>query len=305
MSVKIIEKSILSSDKIHNLKGKVYLPSQEVKGYFHVVHGMTEHIGRYDEILLEMANNGYIAFAFDNLGHGKTAGGTKDLGYIAEKDGYKLLAQDLSVFYNAVKDEYGDYPYYLMGHSMGSFIVRYACGNTVFPKKAIVMGTAGKNPLANAGLLLIKILKVIKGERHVSKFLDKVAFGSYNKKFKSEGSRRSWLTTDENVRKKYDNDEFCNYRFCLSAMHDLITLNKLTCLPKWYKNFPKKFPVLLISGADDPVGKYGKGVLEVYNNLIKNGCDAQVKIYDGARHEILNEPSCKQSVINDVLNFIR
>lgn len=304
MDVKIIEKSILSSDKIHNLIGKLYIPNGEIKGYFHVVHGMTEHIGRYQEILMEMAKLGYLSFAFDNLGHGKTAGGTKDLGYIAKKDGYKLLAEDLAVFYNSVKNEYGDYPYYLMGHSMGSFIVRYALGKTVFPKKAIIMGTAGKNPLASAGLLLIKILKLFKGERHVSKFLDGVAFGSYNKKFKSENSRRSWLTTDESVRKKYDNDEFCSYRFTLSAMRDLITLNKLTCLPKWYKNLPQNIPLLIVSGADDPVGGYGKGVLEVYNNLIKNGCDAKVKIYDGARHEILNEPSCKRAVIEDIVSFI-
>ena len=304
MDVKIIEKSILSSDGIHNLIGKLYIPNGKIKGYFHVVHGMTEHIGRYEEFLLEMAKNGYLAFAFDNLGHGKTAGGTKDLGYIAKKDGYKFLAQDLAVFYSLVKTEYGDYPYYLMGHSMGSFIVRYALGKTVFPQKAIIMGTAGKNPLANAGLLMIKILKVFKGERHVSKFIDNVAFGSYNKRFKSEGSKRSWLTTDESVRIKYDNDKFCSYRFTLSAMYDLITLNKTTCSSKWYKNLPKKLPVFIVSGGDDPVGNYGKGVLQVYNNLIKNGCDAQVKIYEGARHEILNEPLCKQTVVKDILKFI-
>ena len=108
MEIKIIEKGVLSSDKIHTLKGKLYIPSGEIKGYFQVVHGMTEHIGRYDEFLKEIASNGYLAFAFDNLGHGYTAKDTNDLGFIAKKGGYKLLSQDVAVFYNAVREEYGD-----------------------------------------------------------------------------------------------------------------------------------------------------------------------------------------------------
>lgn len=305
MEVKVIQKSVLSSDKIHNLQGKLYLPEGEIKGYFHVVHGMTEHIGRYDEFLKEIAKNGYIAFAFDNLGHGKTAKDKSELGYIAKSNGYKLLSKDVAVFYSAVKEEYGDYPYFLMGHSMGSFIVRYSALSDVSPQKLIVMGTSGRNPLASAGLFLIKMLKIFKGDRHVSKFIDKMAFGSYNKKFKSEGSGRSWLTSDASVRERYDNDEFCNYRFTLSAMQDLITLNKEVNSSKWYKNFPKKLPVLLISGGADPVGNYGDGVYEVLDLLSKNGCTASAKIYGGMRHEILNEPSVKKDVVKDILEFIK
>lgn len=302
--VKVIEKSVLSTDKTHLLKGKLYIPSGKIKGYFQVVHGMTEHIGRYHEFLTEMSNNGYLAFAFDNLGHGNTAKDRSELGYISKKDGHKLLCQDVFCFYNEVKKEYGDYPYYLMGHSMGSFIVRNAVTYNALPDKLIIMGTGGKNPLANLGIGLIKLMKVFKGDKHVSKFIDDMAFGSYNKKFENEGSKRSWLTTDNEVREKYGKDEFCSYRFTLSAMQDLITLNKNANLTSWYKNFPKNLPVLLISGGDDPVGEYGKGVLEVYGGLIKNGCKASVKIYEGARHEILNEPLFKMTVIGDILEFI-
>lgn len=305
MEMKIIEKGVLSSDKIHTLKGKLYIPSGEIKGYFQVVHGMTEHIGRYDEFLKEIASNGYLAFAFDNLGHGYTAKDISELGYIAKKDGYKLLSQDVAVFYNAVREEYGDYPYYLMGHSMGSFIVRYSALEDVSPQKLIVMGTGGKNPLAGIGLFVINLLKLFKGDRHVSKFMDKMAFGSYNKIFRSEGSRRSWLTSDVSVREKYDKDEFCNYRFTLSAMQDLITLNKEVNSAKWYKIFPKKLPVLLVSGGADPVGNYGKGVNEVNQLLGKNGCNCRAKVYEGMRHEILNEPKVKEQVVNDILNFIK
>lgn len=302
MEITILNKQVPSSDGVHLLKGKLYIPSGEIKGYFHVVHGMTEHIGRYDEILKEIAKNGYLAFAFDNLGHGLTANDKSELGFIAHKNGYKLLCEDLKVFYKAVKDEYGDKPYYLLGHSMGSFIVRVAVNNTVFPDKLIVMGTGGKNNMAGVGIALIKFLKIFKGDRHVSKFMDKMAFGAYNKKFASEGSNRSWLTTDVSVRERYDNDEFCNYRFGLSAMQDLITLNKIANSKKRYKTFGN-VKTLLVSGNDDPVGNYGKGVTEVYNKLLKRGVPCEMKLYNG-RHEILNEPSVKKTVIEDILKFI-
>ena len=302
--MKIIEKSVLSSDKTHLLKGKVYLPEGEIKGYYQIVHGMTEHIGRYHEFMQFLANNGYIAFGYDQLGHGLTAEETGNLGYIAKKDGFKLLVQDVAVFYSAMVSDYGKHPYFLMGHSMGSFIVRLAITQTVKPDKAIIMGTGGKNPLADIALTLIKVMKLFKGERHVSKTLDKMAFGSYNNDFKEENHRRSWLTTDREIWTKYDNDKFCNYRFTLSAMHDLISLNKFSNLKGWFDLVDDKMPLLLVSGDNDPVGENGKAVTTVYETLVKKGKNATLKLYKGARHEILNE-FCKTEVYNDILQFIK
>ena len=302
MDYEIIEKRVPSVDGIHALYGKLYVPSGEIKGYFHLVHGMTEHIGRYDELLKTLASFGYLAFAFDNLGHGRTVNDKSELGFISHKNGWKLLCEDLNLFYKAVKDEYGDKPYYLYGHSMGSFIVRVAVGFTVEPEKVILSGTGGKNNLAGLGIALIKFLKAFKGDRHVSKFFDKIVFGSYNKKFENEGSKRSWLTSDASVRARYDADELCAYRFGLSALSDLITLNKIANSKKRYKTYPKT-KTLLVSGKDDPVGKFGAGVLEVYNNFKKAGVPAEVKLYSG-RHEVHNEPLIKDEVIKDIINFI-
>ncbi|MBR6736766.1 MAG: alpha/beta fold hydrolase [Clostridia bacterium] len=301
--MKIIEKSVLSTDKIHYLKGKLYVPDGDIKGYFHVVHGMTEHIGRYDNFLTVLAENGYLSFAYDNLGHGNTATCKEELGYIAKKDGYNYLVNDVGAFYNAVYEEYGDHPYYLMGHSMGSFIVRLAITKSVMPTKAIIMGTGGKNPLANVGLSVIKVLKVFCGEKHVSKLIDKMAFGSYNNAFKSENHKRSWLTSDKDIWAKYDADPFCNYRFTLSAMHDLITMNKNCNLKPWFESVSDKLPIFLVSGTLDPVGENGKAVTWVYETLKSYGKNASLKLYEGARHEILND-FCKEQVILDILEFI-
>ena len=105
-----------SSDGIHQLSGVVYIPEGEIKGLYHIVHGMTEHIGRYDRFMRDIAENGYICFGYDNLGHGYTANDKSELGYIAKKKGWDLLSRDVKVFSDAMREKYGrNLPYYLMG----------------------------------------------------------------------------------------------------------------------------------------------------------------------------------------------
>ena len=296
-----------SSDGKHTLVGVVYLPEGEKKGFFHVVHGMTEHIGRYEKFMTDMAENGYICFGYDNLGHGKTVNDDSELGFIASKDGYLLLAKDVQVFSDAVRQEYdaeNKLPYILMGHSMGSFIVRVAAARNVKADKLIIMGTGGPNPAAKIGLKLIAMIKAVKGERHISKLIDKMAFGSYNKRFGggSKDDPSPWLTCDEEVRKKYYADKYCTFKFTVSAMGDLISIMKLSNDRCWYEELPKSMPILLVSGEDDPVGNYGKGVAEVYDKLKSYGFNTECILYKGARHEILNDFTYEQ-VKSDILKF--
>lgn len=294
-----------SSDGIHTLSGVVYLPEGERRGYFHIVHGMTEHIGRYDRIMTDLAEMGFICFGYDNLGHRGTVNDKSELGYIAKKKGYDLLARDVRVFSDAVKAEYGSFPYYLMGHSMGSFIVRLASEKYVHPDKLIVMGTGGSNPAAGAGIALISLIKLFRGDRYISKFVDDLAFGSYNTKFKgdSDYSSKSWLTTDQDIRNKYLEDDYCTFKFTVSAMADLMKLLKYSNRSAWYKNLPKDMPVLLVSGESDPVGNYGQGIREVEGKLKKAGADVKCVLYKGARHEILNDFTY-DAVKDDIAGFI-
>ena len=299
-----------SSDGIHTLKGVVYEPSVAPVGFFHIVHGMTEHIGRYDRIMSDLCECGYICFGYDNLGHGNTARDKSELGYIARKGGYDLLCRDVKQFSDAViaeyKDKYGDLPYCLMGHSMGSFIVRLAAEKYVTPDRLIIMGTGGKNPAAPAGIALISLIKLFKGDRHISKFIDNIAFGSYNNKFKNDpdASSKSWLTTDQSIRNKYLEDNYCTFKFTVSAMGDLMTLLNNSNRGAWYKNMSKTMPILLVAGEDDPVGDYGKGVRQVTDKLKAAGAQAECIIYEGARHEILND-FCYDRVKSDIIDFCR
>lgn len=294
-----------SCDGKHTLVGVVYLPEGERRGFFHIVHGMTEHIGRYDRIMTALAEAGYICFGYDNLGHGKTVNDKSELGFIASKKGWDMLCRDVKTFSDAVRAEFDGgekLPYYLMGHSMGSFIVRLATEKYARPDKLIVMGTGGANPAAGAGLAVIALIKLFKGERHISKFVDDLAFGSYNSKFKSEENSKSWLSTDLETRNKYIGDEYCTFKFTVSAMGDLMRLLKYSNRAAWFKKLPH-IPVLLVSGEDDPVGNYGKGVLQVEARLKKQGHNVKCILYKGGRHEILNDFTY-EAVKNDIIDFI-
>ena len=294
-----------SSDGIHNLAGVVYLPDGERRGYFQIVHGMTEHIGRYDRIMSDLASLGYICFGYDNLGHRGTVNDKSELGYIARKKGYDLLAKDVKLFSDAVMAEYGELPYYLMGHSMGSFIVRLAAEKYVRPTGLLVMGTGGSNPAAGAGIALTGIIKLFKGGKYISRFVDKIAFGGYNSKFKGDDdySSKSWLTTDQSIRNKYLEDDYCTFKFTVSAMQDLMRLLKYSNRAAWYKKLPGSMPILLLSGADDPVGGYGKGIREVEDRLRKAGKCVSCSLYEGGRHEILNDFTY-DAVKADITDFI-
>lgn len=303
MGVTVKEFKVKSNDGVHTLAGVVYLPKGEVKGVYHIVHGMTEHISRYDRIMTALAENGYVCAGYDNLGHGHTVNDKTELGYIAEKRGWELLARDVKSFADALRREYGsDLPYFLMGHSMGSFIVRIAAEKYVTPNKLIIMGTGGPNPAADPGLILIEFIKLFYGGKHVSPLLYKIAFGSYNNRF-NENDGSSWLTTDTEIRKKYWKDELCSFKFSVSAMGDLIRLIKYSNSKAWFKNISSTMPILLVAGDQDPVGEYGKGVMLVHQKLQKYNKDSHVILYSGARHEILND-FCYEDVKNDLLKFI-
>ena len=232
--MEIVESSVLSSDGIHYLRGRVYIPCGEVKGYLHIVHGMAEHIGRYDPFMKSMTEQGFICFGYDHIGHGMTAG-ESELGFIAPSYGWKYLCKDVEVFASHIRAQYGEMPYYLMGHSMGSFIVRIAVTMGSKPDRLIIMGTGGPNPAADIGIALCRIISALFGEKHVSGFINKMAFGSYNKRFPAEGEH-AWLTNVESQRLNYENDPLSGYDFTVSAMADLMLLNRNANADSIFKN---------------------------------------------------------------------
>lgn len=297
------DKKILSSDGKNTLSGIVYLPEGDARGIFHLVHGMTEYIGRYNHLFESLASVGYICVGFDNLGHGNTVS-EKNLGFIASHGGWNYMVQDVKRFSDSIKSDYPSLPYILMGHSMGSFITRIAVSRySDLADKYICCGTAGKNYAATAGLILCDIIRAFRGERAVSPFLENVVFGSYNKRFDGD-SNYEWLTKDREVIEKYSEDKFCTFHFTVSAMHDLIKLMQVCNSKKCFQDTRNDLPILIVAGDMDPVGNYGKGVTKVYNSFKSSGhTDVTMFLYKDCRHEIHND-SCQVQMTEDILKFI-
>lgn len=302
MNIRCVKKLVTSSDGKHKLNGVMYIPEGNIKGLFQIVHGMTEYIGRYDEFMQKLAENGYVAFGFDLLGHGLTVNVENEYGFFASEGGWKYLADDVEIFGRAVREEFdGTLPLILMGFSMGSFIVRIAAEKFNSHDKLILMGTAGPHRHIDKGRFILDCLKKAKGEDHVSDMIDKLFFGSYNKKF-GNGDDHNWLTSDPDELRKYNTDPLCRFRFTVSAMGDLARLCKECNTERWFSSCVTSKPILIISGKDDPVGDYGAGLLKIHDNLYRNGGDVKLVVYDGFRHDILHD-RCREKVTSDILAF--
>lgn len=298
-----IEKEIRSTDGIHTLRGLVAVPEGEVKAVLQISHGMIEHIRRYLPFMEFLASNGYVVCGHDHLGHGNTAekGG---LGYFAKKDGWKTVIDDVHVFGEAVMQDFPGKPHVLLGHSMGSFIARNTAAH--YPKDfdaLIIMGTGGPNPASGAGLALTSIIRFFCGEKHISKLAENAAFSSFNKRTGSDNPY-AWLTHDETMLAEHDADPLCMFKFTVSAMHDLVHLQSEANKKKWFRSIRREMPVFIVSGDEDPVGSYGKGVRTVYEGLRRAGVsDLRIKLYPGMRHEILNETG-REEVYGDLLRWL-
>lgn len=305
MSVNVYEKTVPSSDGIHTLYGKVYVPenNNEIRGIVQIVHGKSEHIDRYERFMTALAENGYAAFGHNHIGHKKSSPDS-ELGFFGYDNGFRHLINDVNVFGDAVSDDFPGKKRYLFGHSMGSFIVRLAVLKSADKLSGLIIcGTGGPQNAARAGLFMCNLVTLLKGGKHVSPLLDKLVFSKYNDKFEKDNPD-NWLTTDRNEVKKFSEDRYSGFSFTACGMHDLIKLNYVSNKPIWAQAVSKKLPIFLVAGSDDPVGDFGHGVETVYNRLKKAGCNVKMKLYPGARHEILNE-FCRDEVTEDILKFIR
>ena len=292
-----------SSDGIHTLYGKIFIPDGEIRGTVQFVHGMTEHIDRYEGVMTALTDEGYVAFGHNHIGH-KYSSPDDELGFFGYSDGFRVLINDVNLYGDAVSEMFPDKKRFLFGHSMGSFIVRLAILQSADKLSGLIIsGTGGPNPLASAGLLLCDIITLFKGGKYVSPFMYKMVFGSYNDKV-TENDGSSWISNDSELVAKYKSDKYCTFKFSLCALHDLIKLNKLSNKPIWSEAVSKTLPIFIMSGDMDPVGDYGKGVQTVYNRLEKAGCNVKMKLYKNNRHEVLNDIS-KDEAIKDIIEFVK
>lgn len=304
--MRISEYSFKSSTDICEIYACHYEPDcADVKAVVVIHHGMAEHQERYRDFIEYLTLNGYAVFMHDMANHGKSNQNFDESGYFGRRDGYKNLVKDFKTNFDKAKAAYPDKKIIVMGHSMGAFVVR--CFTAWYADAdfdaAIYMGTGGSNPIAGIGDALSSITAKIKGYKYKSKQLDKIAFGAYNDKFEKR-TAFDWLTRDCKAVDAYIDDKNCGFLFSAQGMNDLVKLNVNSNSKQWYNSVPKDIPILLVSGAMDPVGNYSKGINEIYDGLKSTGhTKAQIKLFAEARHELLNETN-KQEVYDFILDFI-
>ena len=299
------EFTFTSVSNLADIHAASYKPENDgIKAVIQVAHGMAEHLERYEKFAAALCENGYALYINDHLGHGLSVKNKNELGYFGEKDGWKNFVEDCHKLTEIIKEENPGVPVLFFGHSMGSFVARaYSTKYADEIAGAVYCGTAGPNPAAGAGILLTKVIAKIKGTHHRSKLIDKVGFGAYNSKFEGRTSF-DWLTRDNDEVDKYIADDLCGYLFTAYGYRDLFSLLSYVSSAEWFSGLSKELPVLIIAGAMDPVGEYGKGIEKVYKALCDAGkVNVRKILYPDARHEILNEKACFDKVCSDVISW--
>lgn len=268
-----------------------------------LVHGIAEHIGRYDEFGCFLAANGFLMVADDHMGHGKSIGDTPSFfpcGWTGAVDDEKTLM-------DRVREEYPKTPYFFLGHSMGSFLTRtflYRHAGAGL-QGAVLSGTGWLNPLTlRMGLRLCAKEEKKLGEKGISLTLNHLVFGGYNRHFQPNRTETDWICSDPAVVDAYIADPLCGFPATIGLARDMLQGISMNQEKKNLSKMPKNLPVLFFAGQSDPVGRMGRGVERSVRAFRQAGMrDVQCKLYPG-RHEMLNEPN-RQTVFDDVLYWLQ
>lgn len=294
----------LIKTKMHDITEYVWEPDSNPLGVIHIIHGMAEHLKRYNGFASYMNDNGFVVCGIDLPGHGESIVEAK--GFFAEENGKEKVVDAVLDLNKRMKEQYRHLHFICFGHSMGAFFAEYIAAK--HPEQFdsyIFCGTSGKNNLLFLAKLIAGWEIRKKGNKNYSTLLNKLSFGSYNKSFRPNVTEFDWLSGDPAEVKKYVDDELCGFVFTSSGFYDVFEVMDYVSGIEWLRKIDKNKRYLLISGALDPVGKKGRSVKKYASGMKKAGVrDVVVKIYEGKRHELLNEVN-KEHIYIDILAFAR
>ena len=289
--------------EIHTIEWK---PEGEVRAVLQICHGMVEYIRRYDEFAQFLCGEGYYVVGNDHLGHGKSIQAKSEYGFFNEKYGNACVLGDMHTLRQRTEKKYPGVPYFMLGHSMGSSLLRQYIqmyGNGL--NGAVLMGTVADHKKAALlfGKRLCRVMAAFRDWHYRSKMVDNLVLGAYNKKFKPARTRADWITSDNENLDMYVADPLCSFMFTVNAYYNVFSGMIGIQRKESVYMIPKGLPVLFVSGADDPVGEFGKGVRKIYEKYRAAGIrDVTLRLYTGDRHEILNETD-RDQVYKDLLGW--
>lgn len=286
-------------------KGSVYwrawLPETEVCATIQVAHGVAEHGERYARFAEYMTEQGFAVYAADHAGHGRSIGAAR--GFFAEQDGWFAVVDDIKAVSDLARRDFPRAAHFLLGHSMGSFLVRTLLIR--YPKAqidgVILSGTAWQPRAAlAAGRAVYHAERSRRSVRAVSPVLNRLMFGSFNGSIKPHRTGHDWLSRDPAIVDAYESDPLCGFDVTVGLAGDMLFGMSFNQQRLNLRKMRTTLPVCFLSGDCDPVGDMGRGVTRTYNAFADAGMkNLELALYEGGRHEMLNETNCE-----DVYRFI-
>ena len=280
--------------------------SRPIRGIVQISHGVAEYGERYAPFARFLCRQGFLVAANDHLGHGLSVAEGQPRIYFGERDGWQHVVDDVAILQQRLAAQYPQLPYFMFGHSMGSFILRtFLIRYPGRVRGAVICGTGHQSPLLISGGLAIANREIKKlGSAAVSPVADKLAFGAYNKVFAPVRTKFDWISVNTDNVDRYLADPMCGEDVTLGLFRDMLTGIRFLTKPSNLAQMDKDTAVFFIAGDQDPVGDMGKGVERAYHSFEKAGIkDVSCKLYHGLRHEILNEKSSR-FVYQDVLDWL-
>ena len=272
-------------------------------GVVQISHGLTDHIDRYDRFARFLCENGYVVCGNDHLGHGKEAAKNGKLGDFGARDTDIRMVDDMNLLANIMKKKYPDFPYYLLGHSMGSFLARlYTAQFGDGLSGLILCGTthvSGKLSVLSEWVLPFG--EMIGADKYSDTGSE--VLGKITAKYFKEDDENAWLSVSRENRDEALNDPYFDYPITNASAMMVAKMLLRASSDDCYATVPQGLPVMLISGGKDPIGFFGRGVLSACDKYEYYGADTFMKIYPGLRHEILNEDDY-EGIYNDVLGWL-
>lgn len=280
-------------------------PEGKASGIVQLVHGMCEHKERYLPFMEFLSSQGFVCIIHDHRGHGASVKCAEDLGYMYN-GGWEAMVEDIRVVSEWVRREHPGLKLTLFGHSMGSMAVRsFAKRYDSMIDRLFVCGSPSDNPAKGAGKMLAGIIGFIRGDRFRPAMLQKLSFGAYNKPFSSEPYHSAWVCSDKDVLEAYHKDPLCQYVFTVNGFRNLLSLMADCYSTKGWTMQNPSMPVHFISGSEDPCMVSHEAFEDSVRMMKDLGYgNTSSKIYEGMRHEILNETR-KDKVWNDVLELLK
>lgn len=285
---------------------RAWLPQGRPRACIQIVHGMSEHGGRYARFASALNREGYAVFAQDLPGHGRTARAPDELGHFADTYGWRFVLQSIRAVQVEIRERHAGLPLIYIGHSMGALLGQdYIVHHGRDLSACVLMSTTGKmGPMRAIGLGLMQAEIAWAGPRHRSRLAEELSFRTFNRHFKPNRTSFDWLSRDPEEVDRYVGDPRCGFRASAGLWSELLSAGGRLREPARLARIPRALPILLAAGTADPSVTGGRGTAALERAYFGAGLrDVTLRLYPDARHELLND-TCRDQVTADVVEWL-